>query len=135
MVMLTDTWAREGRQSLAEKSRLEDRAPFSARTSRTKPLSMSTGVDHDEEQQRFVGELEGGEEYYLAYKYPENGVLVAYHTFVPTSQRGRGLGKKLCIACFEFAREHNILVEPTCSYIRDHFLKQNESYQKYVSKS
>jgi predicted GNAT family acetyltransferase len=94
---------------------------------------MPTRVYHDKGQQRFVGKLEEGE-YYLEYNYAD-GVLVAYHTFVPTSHRGQGLGKNLCTACFEFAREHNILVEPTCSYIRDHFLKQNESYQKYVSKS
>jgi hypothetical protein len=39
------------------------------------------------------------------------------HTFVPASKRGLGLASKLCIAAFTHARDHNMLVLPTCSYV------------------
>jgi predicted GNAT family acetyltransferase len=44
-------------------------------------------------------------------------VMDVPHTFVPASKRGLGLASKLCIAAFTHARDHNMLVLPTCSYV------------------
>jgi len=44
-------------------------------------------------------------------------VMDVLHTFVPASKRGLGLASKLCIAAFTHARDHNMLVLPTCSYV------------------
>lgn len=44
-------------------------------------------------------------------------VMDLVHTYVPAQKRGLGLAGELCKAAFAHAREHKLLVVPTCSYI------------------
>jgi len=46
------------------------------------------------------------------------GLLDVYHTEVPAALEGRGLASKLVSAVFEHARQHQLRVRPSCSYVR-----------------
>lgn len=47
----------------------------------------------------------------------EKQVMDIQHTYVPGSMRGLGVAGLLCKAAFAHARNHNLLVLPTCSYV------------------
>lgn len=44
-------------------------------------------------------------------------VMDVVHTYVPATKRGLGLAGELCKAAFTHAREQDVLVLPTCSYV------------------
>lgn len=46
------------------------------------------------------------------------GLLDVYHTEVPVALEGRGLASKLVSAVFDHARQHQLRVRPSCSYVR-----------------
>ena len=91
--------------------------------------SQATDVSHDGVAKRFFGKTSRGDEFFLEYDIYEEKILDAHHTFVPSSGRGQGLAEKLTIACFEFAKNKQLLVQPSCSYISNTFLKR---YPKYI---
>lgn len=45
------------------------------------------------------------------------GYVIAYHTWVDDSLRGKGVGIKLLNKLVEFAREKQIKIQPMCSFI------------------
>ena len=49
-------------------------------------------VEHKPDVCKFILPIEGGEEAFIFYKIESTDIWDAYHTEVPTSQRGRGLG-------------------------------------------
>ncbi|CAM6037683.1 unnamed protein product [Sphagnum compactum] len=59
-------------------------------------------------------------------------VMDVLHTFVPASKRGLGLASKLCIAAFTHARDHNMLVLPTCSYVSDTFILRHPEWNSLL---
>ncbi|KAL2892964.1 hypothetical protein RDABS01_008873 [Bienertia sinuspersici] len=76
---------------------------------------------------------------YLEYKLTnsKNGSPVTMdiiHTFVPSSKRGLGLASHLCVAAFNHAQSHSLLVIPSCSYVSDTFLPRNPSWNSLVYK-
>ena len=98
--------------------------------------NAKSGVDisHDKQNSRFVGTTAGGDEFFVEYNVEDSGTLNAYHTFVPTSGRGCGLARKLCVSLFEFAKQEKVLVRPSCTYISDSFLVKNPQYLEYAAK-
>jgi predicted GNAT family acetyltransferase len=48
---------------------------------------------------------------------PAKEVMDLLHTYVPAKKRGLGLAGELCKAAFAHAREHKLLVSPSCSYV------------------
>ena len=46
------------------------------------------------------------------------GLLDVYHTEVPAALEGRGLASRLVSAVFEHARQHQLRIRPSCSYVR-----------------
>ena len=75
----------------------------------------------------------GGEKAVLGYKIIGNEMDI-YHAFTPESLRGRGLAEKLATAAFEFAKENNLKVVPTCPYVRDYFLPKQKEFGGVVKK-
>eukprot|EP00695_Tsukubamonas_globosa_P003496 TRINITY_DN662_c0_g1_i1.p1 TRINITY_DN662_c0_g1~~TRINITY_DN662_c0_g1_i1.p1 ORF type:complete len:132 (-),score=24.54 TRINITY_DN662_c0_g1_i1:46-441(-) len=57
-----------------------------------------------------------------------------YHTFVPGSFRGLGIAERLCDAAFDYAKEKDLKVIPTCSYVSETYLKRKPEKQPQVSK-
>ncbi|VDK43097.1 unnamed protein product [Anisakis simplex] len=53
----------------------------------------------------------------LEYRCLPNNVLDLYHTEVPPILRGKGIAKVLCQAAFKYAKDQNLRVLPTCSYV------------------
>lgn len=59
-------------------------------------------------------------------------VMDMVHTYVPPSKRGSGIAALLCVAAFQHAQQHGLLVIPTCSYISDTFLPRNAMWRSLV---
>lgn len=88
-------------------------------------------MDIEHEDGRFYIVLAGGNAE-LLYKI-QGRTMSIYHTFVPESERGKGIAEKLAIAAFEFAEEEKLSVRPDCPYIV-HFLEKNSEYKKFAVK-
>lgn len=85
------------------------------------------GIEH--EDGKFYIVTEGGEAE-LLYKMNEKTMRI-YHTFVPESERGKGIAEKLALAAFEFAEENKLKVKPDCEYIV-RFLEKHSEFRKYA---
>jgi uncharacterized protein len=73
-------------------------------------------IRHDTAAHRFIGETPSGHAV-LAYAPAASGALELYSTYVPASERGRGLGGQLVEAAVNFAREQGVAIIPTCWYV------------------
>lgn len=73
-------------------------------------------VKHQEEQGRFVLELNGAEAE-LTYQTVAPGILDYNHTFVPPDLRGAGAGGKLVRYALDHARKAGYKVRPSCSFV------------------
>jgi hypothetical protein len=55
-----------------------------------------------------------------------------HHTFTDPALRGKGLAAQVVRAALEFAKENNLKVIPTCSYVHA-FIAKNKEYQELVA--
>jgi len=91
---------------------------------------MEEKVIHENEDKRFVINLEGNEVYV---EYTMTGSEInLYHTFTDPALRGKGLAAQVVRAALEFAKENNLKVIPTCSYVHA-FITKNKEYQELVA--
>jgi predicted GNAT family acetyltransferase len=74
-------------------------------------------IRHDEEQGRFVAEMDG-DEAYMTYSRIDERTVDFRHTFVPRVLRGRKLAERLVREAFRWAEAEGYGVIPTCSYVR-----------------
>jgi predicted GNAT family acetyltransferase len=74
-------------------------------------------IHHDVGGHRFVARLPGGDAV-LAYTPAGPGLLDFYSTFVPASERGRGVAAKLVRAGTAYARAEGFRVVPSCWYVQ-----------------
>ena len=86
-------------------------------------------IINDKQGSRFVLEVEG-EEVYLLYA-EDKETIDLYSTHTPTSLRGRGLAAIVVKFAFEYAKENNLKVMPTCWYVKK-FLEKHAEYQDMV---
>jgi predicted GNAT family acetyltransferase len=77
-------------------------------------------VIHNSEAKQFLVELPGAEAI-LHYQEPGGGVLDFYSTFVPPEGRGQGLARLLTEAALRYARENDLKVHASCSYVAKYF--------------
>lgn len=91
---------------------------------------MEEKVIQEEENERFVIYVEGNE-VYVEYTMKDNEINL-YHTFTDPALRGKGLAAQVVRAALEFAKENNLKVVPTCSYVQSFFAK-NEEYKELVA--
>jgi uncharacterized protein len=91
---------------------------------------MEPEVIHEKENQRFVI-YTNGNEVYVEYKMEEKEINL-YHTFTHPALRGKGLAAQVVRAAVEFAKENNLKVMPTCSYVQA-FIAKNDEYKKLVA--
>lgn len=82
---------------------------------------------------KFYIPLESGDEAVLQYSRRPDGVLDLYHTEVPASQRGRGLGGVLAEAALSYAKEEGLKVILTCTYLQ-HYVTKHEEHIDIVLK-
>ena len=62
----------------------------------------------------------------ITYTPEEEGVIVANHTFVDPSLRGQGVARQLVDRLAVYARENNLKIRPTCSYVVELFKKSTD---------
>ncbi|WP_266206065.1 GNAT family N-acetyltransferase [Pontibacter kalidii] len=91
---------------------------------------MSAEIIHDEEDLRFYIPF-GEEEAELTYSYTEDKILDFEHTFVPDSQRGKGLAGKLVKKGLEFARSNKYKIIPSCPVV-EAYIERYPEYKKIV---
>jgi predicted GNAT family acetyltransferase len=91
---------------------------------------MEPEVKHDEKKSIFYIELDG-EIAYLDYAMRGNKIDL-YHTYTPTQLRGKGLAGKIVEFAFNYAKENNLKVIPSCPFIPS-FLAKNPEYKKFVT--
>ena len=77
-----------------------------------------TDVQHDPEGRRFFLRTENGLAY-LDYERVNGNKLDYKSTFVPAEDRHRGIAGRIVERAFEYASDHDLLVIPSCSYVRD----------------
>ena len=53
----------------------------------------------------------------ISYLWQDEHTIVAHHTWVDDSLRGQGVARQLLDILVEFAREKNLKIIPTCSYV------------------
>jgi predicted GNAT family acetyltransferase len=94
---------------------------------------LTGDIEHDEVGQKFFIAYED-DEALLAYT-KVNDILDIHHTFVPESMRGRGIADRLAAAAFEYAEKNGLKIIPTCSYIKDTFLKKHPEWDRIVAES
>jgi uncharacterized protein len=90
---------------------------------------MEEKVIHEKENERFVIYAEGNE-VYVEYSMVSDDINL-YHTFTHPSLRGKGLAAHVVRAALEFAKENNLKVIPTCSYVQS-FIAKNDGYKELV---
>ena len=90
---------------------------------------MEEKAIHEKENERFVIYVEG-HEVYVEYTMRNNSIDL-HHTYTHPALRGKGLAALVVKAAFEFAKENNLKVIPTCSYTQA-FLTKNDEYKKLV---
>ena len=63
------------------------------------------------------GEFTIGREGVMTYRTIDEGHILVNHTKVASQSEGKGLARKLYHAMVAHAREHQLKVTPTCSYV------------------
>jgi hypothetical protein len=91
---------------------------------------MEPKVIHEKENERFVIYSEGNE-VYVEYSMIGNDINL-YHTYTNPALRGKGLAAHVVRAAFEFAKENNLKVIPTCSYVQS-FIAKNDEYKELIA--
>ena len=89
---------------------------------------MPASVQHHPQNQEFTIE-QNGHSAELAYSLPDEGVIDFTHTFVDEGLRGQGIGEELARAGLAHARQHQLRVRTSCSFMR----KFVASHSEYAS--
>jgi len=91
---------------------------------------MDFEIKQDTGKNKFVSFVEGYEavvEYTL-----KDNVIDLYRTFTPPELRGKGIAGKVVKYALEHAKENNLKVIPTCSYVKA-YIERHENYKELLS--
>jgi predicted GNAT family acetyltransferase len=88
---------------------------------------MDFSVFHDEQEHCFkIATSEG--EARLDYLLSPSSVLDLYHTQVPSSLQGYGIGSLLVQHALHYARDHGYKVKPSCTFVQDYIKKHPQEH-------
>ncbi|MBT8385898.1 MAG: N-acetyltransferase [Ignavibacteria bacterium] len=91
---------------------------------------MDFEIKLDVEQNRFVSYVEG---YEAVVEYTLKGnVIDLYRTFTPPELRGKGVAGKIVKYALEHAKNNNLKVIPTCSYVRV-YIERHKNYKELLA--
>ena len=93
---------------------------------------MAASVQHHPQNQEFIL-TQNGQSAELAYSLPADGVIDFTHTFVDEALRGQGLGEQLARAGLAHAREQQLRVRTSCSFMRQ-FVADHAEYSALLDK-
>ncbi|WP_168461449.1 MULTISPECIES: GNAT family N-acetyltransferase [unclassified Acinetobacter] len=85
-------------------------------------------IQHQETQRggEFFIERDGRHIAEITYQYQNEATIVADHTWVDNSLRGQGVARQLLDVLVAFAREKQLKIVPTCSYVDVMFQREAE---------
>jgi predicted GNAT family acetyltransferase len=86
---------------------------------------MSMSIEHNAQNQEFTT-LRKGHQAELAYSYPADGVIDFNHTFVDEGLRGQGVADELARAGLAFAKDKNLKVKTSCTFMAG-FVKRHQA--------
>lgn len=83
-------------------------------------ITENSGVFNVLENNEVIGEL--------TYSLPQDrpGILVANHTLINSSYRGKGIGEVLIKKMIELVEEKQYKIKPTCSFVVKYFERHPE---------
>jgi predicted GNAT family acetyltransferase len=93
---------------------------------------MKYQVVHERKYQQFSIAL-GEDDAELAYSVPESKVLDFTHSYVPESERGKGLAEKLVVAALHFAKENDHKIIASCPVVAS-YLERHPEFHYLVYK-
>jgi predicted GNAT family acetyltransferase len=68
----------------------------------------------------------------LAYDQKSGDTMIIEHTYVEEALRGKDLGERLIEEAVEYARNHQLKIQPVCSFARAVFRLKREYNDVYV---
>ena len=85
-------------------------------------------IQHQQTQRggEFFIERDGRHIAEITYQYQDEATIVADHTWVDNSLRGQGVARPLLDVLVAFAREKQLKIVPTCSYVDVMFQREAE---------
>ena len=85
-------------------------------------------IQHQQTQRggEFFIERDGRHIAEITYQYQNDATIVADHTWVDNSLRGQGVARQLLDVLVAFAREKQLKIVPTCSYVDVMFQREAE---------
>ena len=85
-------------------------------------------IQHQETQRgsEFFIERDGRHIAEITYQYQDEATIVADHTWVDNSLRGQGVARQLLDVLVAFAREKQLKIVPTSSYVDVMFQREAE---------
>ena len=86
---------------------------------------MDAPITHNAAQQRF--ETRPGGQLAICEYARRDGVLVLHHTEVPPALQGRGIAAALVRQTLDWAREQNLKIRPSCSYVAAYMRRHPET--------
>ena len=87
-------------------------------------------VQHDPDAEEFSVTLPSGKAF-IRYVKPDEGTLDLLHTVVPPQEQSQGVGSQLVEHVFDYAREHNQQIIPSCPFVRS-WLEEHSEYRDLV---
>lgn len=87
-------------------------------------------LQHDPEAEEFSVSLAGGKAF-IRYEKPDERTVDLLHTVVPPQEQSQGIGSQLVEQVFDYAREHNQRIIPSCPFVRS-WLEDHPQYQDLV---
>ncbi|OTG62661.1 GNAT family N-acetyltransferase [Acinetobacter silvestris] len=83
-------------------------------------------TDNKQQGEFFLDDAQGQRIAEISYVWRADDQIIADHTWVDDSLRGQGVARQLLDVLVVFAREHNLKIIPTCSYV-DVMFKRDQS--------
>lgn len=87
-------------------------------------------IKHDVDKHLFFVKVKGGNAE-LKYDRHKDNYLVYKETVVPNESRKMGVGSALAKHALDFAKDRDLKIVPTCSFVES-FIDEHEEYQEIV---
>jgi len=94
---------------------------------------MDFEVKQDVGKNKFFAVIDG-KEAHLDYEIINDEVIEFPYTYVSPTLRGKGVAAKILEFGLNYAREKNLSVIPSCSYVES-YINKNKKYQDLLKKS
>lgn len=80
----------------------------------------------------YIGEDEKDPKAVLEFRPKSDGVIEAYHTLVKEELEGKGVAGKLFDELIAYAKEENLKIIPSCSYV-DYRMKKDDKCKELIA--